>query len=141
MEWENRTIDSIPLSGCPNCYINAKYVTRTNTCEVPNKQEIQVTEIEVYNTLGDTLACSACANNMGELHKKIILKAIFDNKMGFKPILNEENPDSLCDETWRVSISSCWAEYNITNELNKGDSTYKPRKIYAPCDTVCCSVV
>jgi hypothetical protein len=136
--WENRTVDSIPLPGCPNCYIKGKYMTRTNTCE--DKQELQVTEIEVYNTMGNSLACTPCSGNMGELHKKIILKAIYDNRMGFKPILNEENPDSLCDETWRVSIASCWSEYHSSFDLFNGDLNQNPKTRYVPCDTVCCSI-
>jgi len=112
-------------------------MTRTNDCD--DKQELQVTEIEVYNSLGDTLACGPCLGNMAEIHKLVILKAIHQNDMGFKPIL-VGNDTVKCDETWRVSISSCWAEYSSKFELIAGDINYKPKKRYVPCDTVCCSV-
>lgn len=139
VDWDERTLVDIPLPGCPNCFINAKYMTRTNPCEDPRKQELQVTEIEVYNSLGDTLACGPCLGNMAEIHKLVLLKAIHKNEMGFDPIL-DDNLDSLCDETWRVSIASCWAEYSSKFELTAGDIDYKPKKRYVPCDTVCCSV-
>lgn len=138
VEWKLDSL-TIPLAGCPNCFIKGKYISRTNNCEVPRKQELQVTEIEVYNTVGDSLACNPCLGNMADIHKKIILKAIYDNNMGFDPKA-EDVIDSLCDETWRVSISSCWAEYRSSLDLFGGDLNHTPKKRYVPCDTVCCSI-
>ncbi len=138
VEWK---LDSLTfaLTGCPDCFVKGKYVSRRNTCEFPVLQELQVTEIEVYNSLGDTLACGPCMGSMADLHKKIILQAIFENNMGFKPILSPVNPDSLCDDTWRVSISSCWTHISNDRRIISGDFQPSTDK-YIPCDTACCTV-
>jgi len=66
----------------------------------------------------------------------IIKKAIYDNQMGFEPILDVQNPeDSLCNETWRVVQGACWVSY-INHLFPDGG-----RLVYSPCDSVeCCSI-
>jgi hypothetical protein len=131
--WNYDTLD-IPLS-CPDCKVIAYYQWRTNTCYTPNKQDIQITYFATYNSGNDTTACDNCNLSVDEIHKLVLKKAIYDNKMGFLPNTSSDTGD--CNETWRVIMASCWIEYyTYFSGLSQGF-----RLARRPCDsTECCSI-
>ena len=130
VKWNEDSLD-VPLPGCSTCSVKAKYNWRRNNCYNPRKQDIQITYFATYNNSVDTTACANCILTDDEIHKFVLLKAIYDNAMGFDP----QPPNYGCDETWRVIQSSCWAKY-YDNVFNPGGAM-----IYRPCDsTECCSV-
>jgi hypothetical protein len=133
VEWNKDTLD-FEVADCPGCRIYATYLWRHNTCEVPVLQELQVTS---FATHGDTLACMNCLGlTPDRINKLVVLQAIHENNMGFKPITADPSGD--CDTTWRVLQASCWAKVYSNFFINPD---WSRGYIYIPCDDVeCCSI-
>jgi hypothetical protein len=133
VEWNKDTLD-FEVAECPGCRIYATYLWRENTCENPTLQELQVTS---FATHGDTLACMSCLGlTPDRINKLVILQAIHENKMGFKP--HTPHPSGDCYTTWRVLQASCWAKVYTYIHYS---IDIAPSYIYIPCDSVeCCSI-
>ncbi|MBX3045046.1 MAG: T9SS type A sorting domain-containing protein [Candidatus Kapabacteria bacterium] len=135
VEWDKRSLN-LDIDECPNCKVFARYQTRQNTCN--DKQDIQ---IEYFISYGypDSTACDLCTVSTDEIQKRILLKAILQNSMGFDP----EDADGSCDSTWRVVQSSCWATYIKSYGINiiSNDTLPRQYEITVPCDSSeCCYV-
>lgn len=142
VEWEAEPFSSqFSLPGCPDCVVSAKVVFRRNTCNEEPTQEIQVLSFSTHVLNKNLTACSNCNYTPEEIYKIIIKRAIFQNKIGFQPILvNEET--QKCYNTWRVVNYSCWAEYDLPQHIAfSPDGDVTPIKEFSPCEgSECCTI-
>ncbi|MFN3195271.1 MAG: T9SS type A sorting domain-containing protein [Chlorobiota bacterium] len=118
------------LKSCPGCYVKVNYSQRI-ACGV--WQDIQITSIERFElpNTGTWSNCSLCSD--AEVYRLSIIEIIDRNKMGFEP----KDAGDGCSDIWRVSKSSCWAQWTrlIMNPVTEEVRTIELNK---PCNSNCC---
>jgi hypothetical protein len=135
VKWKTKTLASMPLPNCPDCWLSAVYSYRKNTCT--DKQEIQVLSFTTQSAVTNHTACSLCNMSADVIYKLALKRAIFGNGTGFDPKPSDPLPfPGNCYNTWRVIQASCWIDY--IDYFWHPDSSVV---IYKPCDsTECCSI-
>lgn len=96
-------IKEVDLAGCPGCKAIVEYTFRHNTCFEPIRQDLQVLSFRLHSD--DPDSCSNCTLSPSQIYSQAIRQIIFENRMGFKPVI----ADGSCDTTWRIVQSTCWA--------------------------------
>lgn len=127
--------ETVTVDLCDGCIAEGTFRHRKNTCT--GTQDIQIMSFYTRSSdPADTTACLSCPLTVDEIHAKVLLKAIHDNKMGFDPIQG----DSICYSTWRVIQASCWASYE-TATIPLFGGPVRIVTVNTPCDsTECCSI-
>lgn len=131
--WKPDETKQFPYPGCPNCIYEVTYRYRTNICLNNSTQDLQILSLKL---IGDD--CRFCSISIQALQEEAIKKLIFVNSMQFDPKTGSST--GICNDTWRVIMASCWAEYSlpyiIAQKSNGGNVV-----VFSPCNgSECCMV-